>query len=324
MYQSFRLYWARETGCDAGTPLRVEELEPEIRRKVLELARSEPVEIAVELPYMDQREWRKRGEILAALPLQRRGNIISGVLSPGAALRTTAANLALIDPVWKNAPRGDDPRYFADWRKVSAVLQRFLRDSTAEQYFRDISRFENRDTAFPMIVYQAARVCRGRSRGDFTYDLRDYPECRTTLALALKMTGLSLQGILEGIEQRLQTAGMPELARRYSPVWYQDVIRAVRLRPRLFLALLTAESAFINGLVELGLNQTPTGVNGFSKLANRVLRKVHGMDLRPLGIRAMEIATRILGSSETPAGLVDEVDPVEEVDEVEPGRRLTA
>ena len=108
------------------------------------------------------------------------------------------------------------------------------------------------------------------------------------------MTGRSVQCILTGIEHRLQAAGMPELARRYAPVWYQDVLVAVRKKPKPFIALLTAESAFINALVELSLDRTPAGVHHFSKAANQALRKVYGMDARRLGVRALEEATREL------------------------------
>ena len=216
---------------------------------MLELAGSDPVEIAVELPYMDQREWRKRGEILAALPLERRGNIDFRSAFP-----------RRCDAQHRREPRAD--RSGLEERAQGRRSAVFCapgegsrcgataipaRPGSPSSIFSDISRFEDRDTAFPMLVYQAARVCRGQSRGDFTYDLPDYPACRITLALALKMTGLSLQSILAGIEQRLETS--------------RDAGAGSALRPRLvsgrypgsastaqsFLALLTDESAFING-----------------------------------------------------------------------------
>jgi hypothetical protein len=295
MSQLFRLFWLRETGCDAGTPVRAVELEPEIRQRVLELASTERGEIALRLPYLDQREWRKRSEILAALPLERRGDVISVVLGPAAALRDTAATLVRTDPAWSAAPSAaGNPEHFPVWQGVSMTLQRSMRTWIAEQYFRDIARFEDRAKAFPMLVYQAARVCHGQPRGEFTYNFCDYPDCRLTLALALKMTGQHLQAILTGVEQRLSQAGMPELARRYAPVWYQDVVVAVRKKPKTFLALLRAESAFLNALMELSLDRSTTGVHRFSRVANRALHKVYGMDLRPVGVRALERATQVL------------------------------
>ena len=321
MSQLFRLFWLRETGCDAGTPLRAAELEPEIRQRVLALAdpgtadpgTADPVtkengagenragengEIALRLPYLDRREWRKRGEILASLRLERRGDVISFVPGPATVLRDAAATLALTDPAWLGAPSPNHPDHFAVWQKVSMTLQSCLRAWIAEEYFRDIARFEDPATAYPMLVYQAARVCHGRPRSEFTYAFSDYPACRLTLALAVKMTGRSLQAILASVEQRLNAAGMLELARRrYAPVWYQDVVVAVRKKPKKFLALLAAESAFINALMELNLDRTPAGVHSFARAANQALRRVYDMDLRFLGVRALEQATAVLASS---------------------------
>jgi hypothetical protein len=294
MSQLFRLYWLRETGCDAGTPLGAHQLEPEVQIKALELAAEEPGEFVLSLPYLDQREWRKRGELFAGLAWERCGNAIAPVLPPAMALRNTTATLALTHPAWIDQPSAADPRHVAAWQHVSVALQRGFREWIAEEYFRDAGRFADREKAYTMIVYQAARVFYGRSRGMFTYDLRDYPECRLTLALATKMIGRTIQNILGRIEQRLLAAGMPDLARRYAPAWYQDVLLAVRRKPKAFIALLSAESAFIDALVELGLNRTPAGVHHFSKIANQVLRKVYGSDARHLGVRALQEATRVL------------------------------
>ena len=303
MSPRFRLFWLRETGCDAGTPLRAGDLEPAIRQRVLELSANEngAGKITLRLPYLDRREWPRRGEILAALPLERHGDVIFAVLDPAATLRDTAATLVLTDPVWLKAPAGNDPRHFHAWQRVSMSLQTSLRSWTAEQYFRDIVRLEDRDAAYPMMVYHAARVCHSRARGEFTYAFHDFPACRLTLALALKMTGRNLQTILATTEQRLKDAGMAELARRYAPVWYEDVLVAVRKKPKPFLGLLRAESAFINALMDLSLDRTAAGVNSFSKTANHALRKVYGaggqgMDLRPLGVRALRQATAVLAS----------------------------
>lgn len=181
------------------------------------------------------------------------------------------------------------------------TLQSCFRKWISDEYFSDINRFADREAAYSMIVYQAARVCHGRSRGVFTYDMRDYPDCRLTLVLATKMTGRSIQEILGGIEQRLREVQMPELARRYAPVWYQDVARAVHKKPRMFIELLAAETAFIDALAELGLNRTHAAVHHFAKIANQSLRNVCGMDLRHLGLRALEVSTAALAGDDAGA-----------------------
>lgn len=292
----FRLYWLRENGCDTGTPLRVAELEPAIQSRVRELA-SNSAEVLLKLPYMDLKEWRKRDEILAGLRFERHGQEIVPFLGPRHAIRNAAANLALGHSAWKNAPAGSDLCHFPVWRGVSVRLQRCFREWIAGEYFDDCSRFEDRESAYPMICYQAARLCHGRARNEFTYDFRDYPECRQTVNLALKTTGVALQVILANIEQRLNAEGMEALARRYRPVWYQDLMVAVKKQPKQFIALLAAESAFINALMELSHDKTPTGVHTFAKTANQALRKVYGMDWRHVGLRALEETTRILESA---------------------------
>jgi hypothetical protein len=284
--------------------MRADELDPEIQQRVLALAGLDEGEIALHVPYLDRREWPKRGRILASLRLERNGDVISFVPPPAGAIRDAAATLAMTDPAWIGAPPPNHPDHFALWQNVSMTLQSSLRAWIAEQYFRDIARFEDRNEAYSMLVYQAARVCHGRSRGEFTYAFHDYPACRQTLALALKMTGRNLQTILAGAELRLKQAGKAELARRYAPVWYQDIVVAVRQKPKLFLALLGSESVFINALVDLSVDRTPAGVHSFSRAANRALRRVYGtgvhgteakaMDLRLLGVRALELATEVL------------------------------
>jgi len=293
MSQRFYLHWLRENGCDAGTAVRADELDPAIRAKVMELA-GDSGEVSVRLPYFEKKEWRKREKILRTLEFARRGDLIFPLLSPAMELRNAAAYLALADPVWMNAPTVTDLNYFPIWQNVSMTLQARLREWIPVEYFCDSTRYENRSMGYTLVLYQAARVCHGRPRGDFTYDLRDYPVCQNTIEQATKMTGLRLHSLLEAIEERLLKEEKPDLARRYSPIWHEDVVVAVRQKPRLFIQLLTAESKFINALVELGLNRTSAGLHRFSKLANQALRKVCGMDLRHLGVRALEETTKVL------------------------------
>jgi len=145
-----------------------------------------------------------------------------------------------------------------------------------------------------MIVYQASRLCHGRPRTEFTYDLRDYPECRTTLIMSWKLTGRAIQAILGRIEQRLSEAGMIELSHRYAPVWHQDVLAAVKKKPKPYVDLLTAESAVINAAIDLGTERSANAANRFGKTIHLNLRKVYGMDLQGLGVGALEEATRVL------------------------------
>ena len=208
----------------------------------------------------------------------------------------------LTDPSWRNAPTERDPAYFRVWQRVSLALQRALRDRVAAAYFDDLTHFENRVAAYPVIVYQASRLCHGRPRTEFTYDLRDYPECRTTLATSWKLTGRAIQAVLAHIECRLNNAGMTELAHRYAPVWHQDVLVAVKKKPKPYVDLLMAESAVINSVIDLGTERSAEAANRFARTVHLNLRKVHGTDLQGLGAGALEEATRVLAQSQASRG----------------------
>ena len=165
MTRKFRLYWRRETGCDAGTPVGLEDLDPVIRSRVGELAEKVPVNdgpIAVHLPFLDRREWRRRAESLRVLTLVREGPVIRHVPSnAAAALRDHAAEMIGAHPAWLAAPSERARSYFRVWRNVSVALQEYLRRAVPEVYFRDSARLENRKVAWPLLVYQAMRPCRG-------------------------------------------------------------------------------------------------------------------------------------------------------------------
>jgi hypothetical protein len=211
---------------------------------------------------------------------------------------TLPSTYTLNDPQWLNAPTERDPGYFQAWQRVSLALQRWLRDQVADAYFLDLAHFENRPAAYPVIVYQASRLCHGRPRTEFTYDLRDYPECRTTLAMSWKLTGRAIQAILRSIELRLNDAGMTELAHRYAPVWHQDVLIAVKKKPKAYVDLLMAESAVINAVIDLGTERSVEAANRFGKTVHLNLRKIYGMDLQSLGVGTLEEATRVLSQSQ--------------------------
>jgi hypothetical protein len=206
----------------------------------------------------------------------------------------TDPTLVLIDPAWLKAPSERQPAYFPVWQSVSLALQRWLRNRVAEAYFQDVARFADRPAAYPVIVYQASRLCHGHPRTEFTYDLRDYPECCATLEASWKMTGRSIQAVLRRIESRLLESGMVELAHRYAPVWHKDVLVSVQKKPRPYVELLMAEAALINAVIDLGTERSVQAANRFAACVNLNLRKKCGMDLRALGTGVLEEATRVL------------------------------
>lgn len=191
---------------------------------------------------------------------------------------------------WRRAPSEHDPRYFRCWQRVSLALQEALRQWIPQVYFRDESRFEDREDAYQVLAYAASQPSHGEARTEFTYDVAD----RATLGLALRNTGRRMQAVLGPVELRLRAGGRPELSRRYAPVWYLDVLVAVRARHRLLIALLAAESKLIDVLIDLGAVRDDEAVKRFERIANASLRSVAGTDFRELIPRILAEATRIL------------------------------
>jgi hypothetical protein len=290
MARMFRLYWLRENGCDAGTPLGAGELDPAIRERVIALTGADEGETVLRLPFLDRHQWKRRAEVLHTLKLVREGDAVHCALDGAEATRDRAATLALTATAWKDAPNEYAPRYFQAWQRVSMALQRAVRGWVPKLYFTSVERYEDRDAAYPMVVYEACRVCYGRPRTEFTYDVAD-PE---TLPGACRMIGRAMQTALAPIEKRLHEAGKTVLAHRYAPVWHQDILAAVRKRPKRLVGLLADEAMLINALIDLGTERSVESVNRFSKAANAALRNVYGEDMRALGVRALEETTKVL------------------------------
>jgi hypothetical protein len=293
----FNLHWLRERGRDLGTPLRADELEPAIRERVLLAAEGAEGELALKLPFLDQRETRRRSEVLSELQFQRCGNEISALLTPIFALRTAAAELAMCHPVWTNAPADHDWTYFRTWQRVSRSLQLALRGWIPREHFRDPQDYADRDAAYPWIVYEAARIYHGNAPQDFTYDLRDFPACQDTLESSWIRIGSSIQKVLAPIEKRLLDAGLPALARRYAPRWHEDILLEVQRRPARLFKLIAAETDLIDAIIDLGTSRSPAAVCRFARIANLRLRNLHGRDVRHLAIDALHETTRVLASA---------------------------
>ena len=299
MRANVQLYWLRESTSDLGTPMKLADLDPILQNKVGELTGRDTGPFILQLPFFDRRESRRRAEMLRKLTLVREGNVVRAVPpTPAAALRDYAALLAAADPAWLNAPSETEPGYFHAWQKVSLALQRALRAWIPAAYFGDGTRYEERPEAYPLLVYAASRLCHGRPRTEFTYDIAD-PE---TLPRAMFMIGQSLQRVLTNVEQKLFDAGQPELARRYAPIWYEDILRAVQARPRPLIALLGHEAALINAVIDLGSSHRLGAVKPFARSAGLALRTIYGMDLRTLAVPLLQEATKAL---ETQKGRAD-------------------
>jgi hypothetical protein len=183
---------------------------------------------------------------------------------------------------WASAPKETDPGYFRLWQRAAVELQRALRQWIPELYFENPRRFEDRDAAYSVIVYAASRPCYGRPTTEFTYDLAD----PATLPSAMRSIGHATRRVLAPLEQRLRDSGRPDLAIRYAPVWYQDILRAVQKKPKMLIGLLAAEARMVDAVIDLGATGN---VTRFERAATLALRSVGGVDMRSLAPRALRL-----------------------------------
>ncbi len=291
MRKRFEQYWVLEPACDAGTPVDAEDLDPLVRDKIVALAGDDRGPLAVYLPFLNRREFRRRADYLADLEFVRDGNTIRFVTPPWSSdLREHAALLVGLHPAWKNAPALYDRAHFSRWQRVSMAVQMAMRRWAPQIYFRDLNRYEDRNRAYSMIVYEASRPCPGRPRTEFTYDRAD----AQMLPMAFDSIGAATEQVLRRAERRLNEAGRGELARRYAPAWRRDILHTVQRRPRLLVELLGDEAGLVNAIINLGTARSLTAVRPFTRAADAALRNLHGEDMRELTVRALEVATKAL------------------------------
>jgi hypothetical protein len=295
MSHRFRLYWFRETCCDTGTLMDADGLDQSVRQKILELAGEGDELIEVYLPFLDRREMNRKRESLQSVQFRRDGNMIRpSERGFNGALRDHAAELLQRNPVWRQAPREHHPDFFRTWKIVSLHLQNALRTRLLERYIAPSKtgsiRLDNRDLSYPVLVYAASRTCHGRPRTEFTYDLAD-PQ---TFELALRFSAEPLRGVLAEVEAHLYRIGRAELARRYSPIWQEDIRREIVNRPRAFLSILGDEATFINAVIELGTSGRMGAVKPFARAVLGALRNIHHTDLRDLAVPFLNEVTSVL------------------------------
>jgi hypothetical protein len=193
----------------------------------------------------------------------------------------------LTEWILENAPRERDPRYFRCWQRVSLNHQGVLREAIVDGYFHNASRFDDREIANSVLVYSACRLCYGRPRTEFTFDLAD----PRLIPSATYNIGTAFKQVLETVSMRLRELGKKELSGRYSAIWAQDILRSVRARPRVLLSLLACESQVIDAIIDLG---TSGDVRRFHRTSKAALRSVLGNDMQHLIEPLLEQTGRIL------------------------------
>jgi hypothetical protein len=187
---------------------------------------------------------------------------------------------------------GNSELFFRAWQRVSMSLQKLLRERIPEMALRDLRKAQDRDVGRSLVVYSAARVYYGRPCTEFTYDVAD----PRTLEHALRLCGRGTLLALAPLEKRLDEAGERLLARRYAPAWYQDVIAAVRHKPRLLLKLIACESKVIDAVIVLGTVRTPSAAKRYAVAAGAALRHICETDMSELAIPVLDDASLVLST----------------------------
>jgi hypothetical protein len=191
---------------------------------------------------------------------------------------------------WPVAPAESHPSYFRTWQHVSLAIQRALREWAPESYFRDLGRLDNRDAGYAMVVYSACRLFYGHPRTEFTYDIAD----EATFPSAVRKIGCGIERTLAPLEARLEAGGHAEVARKYCPLWCEDVLAAVKKRPQRLITLLAREAKLIDAVIELGTQHNRAAARRFERRANSALRNLGGVDMRDLLPRVLKEATMVL------------------------------
>ncbi len=151
--------------------------------------------------------------------------------------------------VWLRAPAERDPLFFDVYSKVSVAVQRALRRWLPYVYFTDLSRFDNRILAYPLIFYGSTYPCSGKPRSDFAYDLVG-PE---SPGIARPWAARPLTSALARAERLLISAGRSDAARHYRSWRARKVLAGIVRHPRFLNELLTSDEFFIGRFVGLGM-----------------------------------------------------------------------
>lgn len=150
---------------------------------------------------------------------------------------------------WLEAPRPRSPEYYAAFGEMARAIQLALRAWAPYFYFLDLERFEEPETAVPMLVYQASRPASAKAASDFTYDVMNLE----SVSRALRTASAALPDVVRSAAALLEESGRPATAARYRRLEPRSVIQAVKQRPRWFQSLLAADAAIVAELIKLAM-----------------------------------------------------------------------
>lgn len=205
-----------------------------------------------------------------------------------------------LDASWLQAPDERSPAFFPVFARVSAAVQKTLRERVPVHYFSSLENFLNTKTAYPMLIYQASQPFHGKMRTELTYDVLN-PK---TLAALFRTVKVGLPELLVGVEQRLRGVNLDSLASKYAPKRAPEIVESVqrlnKSRKCLYI-LIRAEALLVNALLELGglasLDDKAQArkIASFDKKWNFQLRRLYpGTDFTWLAPELLSVATEAL------------------------------
>ncbi len=149
---------------------------------------------------------------------------------------------------WFELPQERSPAHADVFRHLSRRVQAALRRWLPYLYLCDVSRFEQKETAIPVLVYQAGKPFYRKLGREFTYD----PINPSSFQLALRKSSSALPSRLAAVRRMLAEGGMDHLAEAYHPKLAPRILRKLRRVNRQFQNLLAADELFIDHFLALG------------------------------------------------------------------------
>ena len=226
-------------------------------------------------------------ELLAAVPEAREDINVALTLSVPSSILGA----------WLETPAERSVACYEGLSRVSRAVQSSLRRWLPYIYFSNLDRFEDRETAYFMLVYQASRPFSRKARADFTYD----PMNLTSLNLAFRNASGDLAGVLWAARQMLLETGGEESAEAFAAKLEPKILRAVKRGNRCFRTLLAADAACVRQFIKLAnrgreirreLETSPESANHYlyrfaaeiAKNFRLTLKHIHsGQDFTALG-----------------------------------------
>jgi len=212
---------------------------------------------------------------------------------------------------WLDVPAERSLAFYGAFTGVSSAVQRCLRLWLPYAYFAEMDRYDDFDSAWPLLVYQASKPFSRRMRSEFTYD----PMNPKSVSLAFSHAGRRLPGILETVEALLLRADRQQTAELYKPSQAKKIIAAVRRGPHRFNNLLASDAHLVGALVNLANRSRKLGkelkadqnratgkvshyVDSLAKSVHIRLRRLYGGEGYPeFGSLLFVEATRALAAS---------------------------